>query len=128
MKIAESTPTHCASCFGQYPERIYVDFESAWDGPIIDDSNGMKISIDDLYICEDCLIAASNLKGLDITKNLRDENLELGVLVENLQEEVKAKDAMISDLSHTVNSMLTNPVKKKSGRPKTINPEKTKNA
>lgn len=128
MKIADTTPAYCSSCFGQYPEQVYVDFESAWDGPIIDEGNGMKISIDDLVICESCLTAAANLNGLDATKSLKEENLELGVVIEKLQEDIKAKDAMISDLSHTVETMLKTPVQKKSGRPKKIVPKESANA
>jgi|DEB0MinimDraft_3_1074331.scaffolds.fasta_scaffold05315_3 hypothetical protein len=123
MRIAESVPAFCSACYGQEPDAIYVDFESAWDGPIIDDANGMKISIDDLVICERCLLAAANLKGLDATKDLREENLELGVLVEKLEEKIKEKDMMINDLSHTVSTLIKNPVERKKGRPKTIVPE-----
>jgi hypothetical protein len=32
-------PTMCSACFGQYPDRNHVDFEAAWDGPVIN-SNG----------------------------------------------------------------------------------------
>lgn len=118
MKIADSTPAFCSACYGQDPECIYVDFESAWDGPIIDEGNGMKISIDDLVICETCLMAAANMKGLDSTKEIKTENLELGVLIEKMQEEIKEKDAMINDLSHTVAALIKTPVSKKNGRPK----------
>lgn len=123
MKIADTTPAFCSACYGQEPNAIYVDFESAWDGPIIDEGNGMKLSIDDLVICERCLLAAANLKGLDATKDLREENLELGVLVEKLTEKIKEKDAMINDLSHTVSALIKSPVERKTGRPKKIVPK-----
>lgn len=126
MRIAETTPPYCSACFGQEPDAKYVDFESAWDGPVIDEGNGLKQSIDDLIICERCLMAAANLKGLDSTKDMREENLELGVLVEKLEEQIKAKDAMINDLTHTVNTMIKNPVEPKRGRPKNMVPEGAK--
>lgn len=118
MKIADSTPAFCSACYGQDPEAIYVDFESSWDGPIVDEGNGMKISIDDLVICETCLLAAANMNGLDSTKDLKNENLELGVLIEKMQVEIKEKDAMINDLSHTIAALIKTPVSKKNGRPK----------
>lgn len=52
-KIADVPPSACAACFGQYTDRRHVDFEAAWDGPVLDGS--VKVAIDDLVICENCL-------------------------------------------------------------------------
>ncbi len=79
-KIAEISPTHCSSCFGQYVDRRHVDFEAAWDGPVIHDgvmtdegvTNRIPVSIDELVICEECLTHGAKLLGLkDGQENVR---------------------------------------------------------
>jgi hypothetical protein len=57
MRIAHTPPVACASCFAQYPDKVHVDFESTWDGPVIN-NDGTNYSVDDLVICEDCMRAA----------------------------------------------------------------------
>lgn len=56
MKIADPNPSYCSSCFQQKPEMLHVDFDAAWDGPVIDGS--IKVAIDDLVICRACLMDA----------------------------------------------------------------------
>jgi hypothetical protein len=63
MKIASPTPPYCSSCFQAKPALTHIDFESYWDGPIIDGA-GFKQPIDDLIICEDCLRVAGEVIGL----------------------------------------------------------------
>lgn len=62
MRLAESTPILCSSCYGQYPDRRHVDFEAAWDGPVV--GSEFKMSVDDLILCEDCVRQAAKLIGL----------------------------------------------------------------
>ena len=52
-RIATVAPSACSACYGQYPDRVHVDFDAAWDGPVLDGS--VKVTIDDLVVCEDCL-------------------------------------------------------------------------
>jgi hypothetical protein len=59
MKIADPKPVYCSSCFAQQPMKEHVDFQVAWDGPVIN-SDGMRVPIDDLYVCEDCMLLAFN--------------------------------------------------------------------
>jgi hypothetical protein len=64
IRLAETPPTHCASCFGQYPDRRHIDFGAYWDGPVFardegDVAGGAPIAVDDLVICEECLRAAA---------------------------------------------------------------------
>lgn len=58
MRLAHKTPVKCSSCFGQYPDRPHVDFESAYDGPQIDPENPRRGHVDWLVICSDCIRAA----------------------------------------------------------------------
>lgn len=57
-------PMFCASCGSQDPEARYVDFDAAWDGPVVNPDDDIKMQIDDLVICENCLVEASRLVGL----------------------------------------------------------------
>lgn len=61
MKLTGAGP-YCSSCFGQYPDRQHVDFEAYWDGPVINGS--VKVAIDDLIVCENCVKRAAELLGM----------------------------------------------------------------
>lgn len=63
MRIANPNPVYCSSCFQQKPHDTHVDFEVAWDGPVIS-LDGLRMTIDDLVICKDCLISAAGLVGM----------------------------------------------------------------
>ena len=76
MKLANPNPPYCSSCFGQKPEMAHVDFESYWDGPIIQ-GKSFKQPIDDLIICRDCLVAAGLMVGLVDNKNFLNERVAL---------------------------------------------------
>lgn len=58
MRIAHFPPVQCSVCFQQNPEMLHVDMEAAYDGPVLDIS-GVRHSIDDIVICEDCVRAAA---------------------------------------------------------------------
>lgn len=64
-KLAAAAPAYCSVCFGQYPDRRHVDFDAAWDGPVIDSGNGMKQAIDDLIMCENCVRRGAEILALD---------------------------------------------------------------
>lgn len=69
MKLADPKPVYCSSCFAQQPHKDHIDFEVAWDGPVIN-TDGIRIPIDDLYVCEDCLLLAFNTLRLAKKKSL----------------------------------------------------------
>jgi hypothetical protein len=80
-----TTPPYCSSCFQQKPAVEHIDFESYWDGPIIEGA-GFKQPIDDLILCEDCLRAAGELIGLSEHKKLLHERNELKHEVQQLRK------------------------------------------
>jgi len=84
VKLA-SCPPYCSSCFQQKPAVEHIDFESYWDGPIIQGA-GFKQPIDDLILCEDCLRAAGELIGLSEHKKLLHERNELKQEVQQLRK------------------------------------------
>ncbi len=123
MRKLRSAPTYCSACHGQYPNREYIDFEAYYDGPVIsqevngDATLGVKMSIDDLVLCENCLAAAAKLIGYVPNKKLRKENFELGRAVEEKHEKILKLEKIISDLEHTLDETLSGNVRRPSGRP-----------
>lgn len=61
MRVAYTRPPYCAACF-QHPEEDCIDFEAAYDGPVIPGSPTM--TVDDLIICKSCLTAAATMLEL----------------------------------------------------------------
>jgi hypothetical protein len=112
-KIADPQPPYCASCF-QKPEGRVVDFEAAYDGPVIPGSPE-AIPIDDLVICESCLAEAFDL--ID-PQNLRETITELVQMLEDSEREIVAKDKAIRGSHFTITELIDHPIAKFPGKPK----------
>lgn len=54
IKIADPNPVYCSCCFEQKPGAVHVDYQVAWDGPVINE-DGLRVPIDDLYLCQGCI-------------------------------------------------------------------------
>lgn len=63
MRIADPAPVYCSSCFSQKPHEVHIDFEVAWDGPVIS-QDGLRLTIDDLICCKTCIVAAASVVGM----------------------------------------------------------------
>lgn len=124
MKLADITPTYCSSCHCQNAELRHVDFEAYWDGPVLGDD--VKVPIDDLVLCEDCLKAGGLLIGLIDNKAMRTENFELGRALDAKNEEIEEMRKVISDLEHTLGITLSGKIRRGSGRPAFRVPENLK--
>ena len=112
-KIADSRPPYCASCF-QHKQEQFVDFEAAYDGPVIPGAT-VPVHVDDLIICESCLYEAFNLLDpLGLKKTIED----LTELAAQQQDEIDAKDKVITGFQASVNELIDNPVKRPPGRPR----------
>ena len=133
MRIADPSPPYCSKCFGaaiaKDPRPTFVDFQAAYDGPVITRSgeevrpeNYQPINVDWLVLCEDCLKAAGNLIGLAPAEDIREEMNELQAFVKEVQEDNKAKDKMISHLERTIEELIEHPIKRPSGRPQIKGP------
>lgn len=112
-KIAAPQPPYCASCF-QKPEGRCVDFEAAYDGPVVP-GTPEPIPVDDLVLCESCLEEAFAL--LD-PKGLRETIEELSQLLVDSQAEVDAKDKAIQGFRASTNELIDHPVASFPGKPK----------
>ncbi len=122
-------PIVCSVClqppmaFNPRPE--FVDFGSAFDGPVIDDPNaeGNQVYIDKIVVCEHCVKRAAGLLHYgDIEKHVA-ENETLAQEITNLDKEMSKKDKAIADLAHTVGTLIDHPVKRPAGRPQLRGPE-----
>ena len=106
------------------PQPEYVNFESAYDGPVIDDPNStVKTYIDKIVVCEDCVRQGASLLGMDHVERYSSElEAQKGYIAE-LEKEITSKDKVISDLTYTVGTIMDHPVKRTSGRPTLRAPE-----
>ena len=107
------------------PRPEFVDFESAYDGPVIDDPNadGVHVYVDKIVVCEHCVKTAARLLGLD---NVERHVAEKEALVERtveLEHEIADKNKAISHLTYTVGTLIDHPVKRPAGKPQLVGPE-----
>lgn len=111
-KFALVVPAYCAACFGQNSEARHIDFESAYDGPVLTLEDGRKQPIDDLVICEACLSEAFAL--LD-PQELKQRIAELEGLVERMQADIDAKDGTIQRLGISTTELIEHPIQRQAG-------------
>jgi hypothetical protein len=100
MKLTPSTP-YCSSCFQQKPAVEHIDFESYWDGPIIEGA-GYKQPIDDLIICADCLKVAGELIGLVHSQEILQERNALRREVQELRKYREDSEKRLEELRELV--------------------------
>jgi hypothetical protein len=111
MKEALIPPPHCAACYQTGPEKRYIDFEAAYDGPVIPGTPANQ-PVDDLIICEECLQSAFSVLDPDGSQI---ENERLMAIIENLDTRDEAKDRMIQRLESTLHELVDKPVKRRQG-------------
>lgn len=106
----------------------YVDFEAAYDGPVIDDPNAdhVKVYLDKVVICESCVAEAARLLGMEYQDDAREHTAAIEAYCDQLEAEVKTKDRAISDLTHTVGTLIEHPVKRPAGKPQLRGPDDKK--
>lgn len=88
MRLAPTTPTHCSSCFDQKVGERHVDFEVAFDGPVVENArDGMDpVAIDELVVCEKCLADAVALLPVERDQEEVDEIEALRARVAELEQ------------------------------------------
>jgi hypothetical protein len=119
---AISIPPFCSSCFNRPDESQWVDFEAAYDGPVIPGTPA-NVPLDDLILCENCVKEAARLVGMVHDDEAKARITELEGAVAERDEEIKAKDTMISHLDKTVAEAIDHPVKRGHGKPTFKGPE-----
>lgn len=119
MKVASKPPPYCAGCFQQKSEKVHVDFEAFYDGPNMDMPEvgpGIKMALDDLILCEDCVAHAARIIGWVEGTAIKNENNELGEALEKANEHIQNLQDTVSGLREA-NSKLMD---EKFGKPKRV--------
>lgn len=118
MRVALQNPPYCTACYGGKPQTRHIDFEAAYDGPVINNEDNIKVAIDDLIICEDCLVAAASMLGMVNSEEMKAENRELGETVEEYAAGISQRDEVIRDQKSTIDNLMDEKIQKKLGRPR----------
>lgn len=94
-------PSYCSSCFQQKPDTPHVDLDAAWEGPVLDVS-GIKHTIDDLVLCENCIREAATYlpEALDFRSQLD----ELQVKYERVVEYSHRLQAAVATLERAMSA------------------------
>lgn len=103
MKLAEVTPTHCARCFQQKPDERHVDFDAAYDGPVIP-GTPEPICIDDLVLCESCMREAARLLGLVDWAEAGEQIATLKTQLATAEETLLERQAYVDQLEAAVSA------------------------
>lgn len=96
MKIASKPPVRCSGCFLQHPDRVHVDLEAVYDGPVIPGSR--PVQIDDNVLCENCVTNAAKLIGLTRDEELKARIDELTRLVQAHGDRATAAEGTVETL------------------------------
>ncbi|MBS1863020.1 MAG: hypothetical protein JSS68_15065 [Actinobacteria bacterium] len=112
MRPAAKRPPYCSGCF-QHKSGRFIDFEVAYDGPVIPGSPA-NIPIDDLILCEDCVRRSAELLDLH---GEQATIAELQQIVLDQQAEIEGKDKMLTGALATIEELQDFPVKRPAGKP-----------
>lgn len=115
-RLADTRPPYCAACFQRPAELRCVDFEAAYDGPVIP-GQPEPVPVDDLIICECCLAEAFTL--LD-PQGLKQTIAELEQVVRDQADEIHAKDKAVKAAKFTISELEPFAVGKIPGKPALI--------
>ena len=124
-------PVCCSVCLqspaAYTPKLKYINFGSAYDGPVVKDPERPEtepgVYIEKIVICELCVREAANHLGLQDVENLKEHVAALEAHCDQKDAEVEEKDRAISDLTHTVGTLIETPVKRPAGRPQLRGPD-----
>lgn len=112
MKLSDTAPPYCASCFQAGGEKRYIDFEAAYDGPVIP-GTPEPVPVDDLILCEDCLSAAFGiLDPQGLVEELKAKEGELDAA----EEHIKALEREVEGLALTNEELVNHPIRRHRGQ------------
>jgi hypothetical protein len=111
VKVCDTPPPFCASCYGQYTDLRHVDLEASYDGPVVEGGiigedmqvqDKIKVSIDELVLCETCLSEAAALIGL--TSDAGTRMAELAQRNQEQAERLLGLQAYVDQLEKAITS------------------------
>lgn len=129
MRLAGADkPIRCSVCFQppmvREPQPEYVDFEAVYEGPVVTDPQSeVTPYLDKIVICEDCVREGARLLGMDHVERYQAELEAAREQLKESEREARKKDRAISDLTHTVGTLIDHPVKRPAGKPQLQGPE-----
>jgi len=94
MRLVVGKALHCSRCYGQYPGRRYVDCDAAWDGPVVNQVASVMepgvdpMAIDDLILCEDCIVEIAGLVGLSRDEEAQRKLTEQGAVIAGQDQQI----------------------------------------
>lgn len=106
-KLVEQLPEknpHCSVCHGQYGDRRHVDFNVAYDGPVINEEDNIRVVIDDLIICEECLKEGAAVIGLKDPDEVAEYAEQLEKRLDEAVERIRGLERHNEDLRAAVSS------------------------
>lgn len=99
--LAGRTPVACAACYGQYPDRLHVDFRAALEGAQV--QGGPRAPhVDWVVICESCLRSGVALLPEDATQREQAERT-----IAALTERAEAAENYAASLEDTLSRRPT---------------------
>lgn len=118
-RIAAQVPVACAGCFGQYPDRVHVDYQSVFDGPQVDSSDPRSPHVDWVVLCDDCVRA-----GYELLPEQSNQREHLKLEVERLKADLDEAQNYASSLEDALQHRPAPPAPK--AKPKTKSTKSTK--
>lgn len=87
-RVASKPPVACAACYGQYVDRVHIDYASAIEGHQIRSDNPRAPHVDWVVICEDCIRSGYELlpEQASHRDKLSEENARLTTRVAELSD------------------------------------------
>ena len=111
-------PAYCSACFSAKPQMRHIDFECVWDGPVINVEDGIRVQVDDLIVCEDCLSAAAARLDIANAGAARISELENRVFeLDARRAHAEAALAKVREAMPTTPSAAGEAAPKRRGRP-----------
>lgn len=101
MRIAHRVPPKCSGCYAQKVGQVHVDFESAFEGPLVDPDRPRSGHIDWLILCEDCVRTAYRM----LPENVEDRQNLLGRIAQ-LEDDAREAREYADNLRKTLRKTL----------------------
>jgi hypothetical protein len=119
-RLAPVIPHACSGCFQQKLGARHVDFDVAYDGPSMMNPQGGHQPIDDLILCEDCLLEAGRHVGLGPVEEHEAREVaakEAAALAESRARDAEARLAAMESAIQTLNLRVPTSSAKTDGAP-----------
>jgi len=119
-RIANRPPNACAGCYGQYPERLHVDFKTAIEGGPVESEHAKALRVDWVVLCESCIRTAIALLPDSVDLKAQHE-AEVAQLRERCEQAENYASTLEDTMSRRPDSL---PPREREPRPKAAKPQR----